>query len=438
MTSSGCSCSAFMCDLSSFYPRYTPVHDPSPLPPVLPPLQTELQAALVKASLDAVRQLDEEVADVRAMAAQRERLIQEVASQRDAAGRFASQRTVRLREAISQAEVREVEVEDLRRKRREAKAVHGEVRGLCELMAGQSGRLQGLLAAMRQCAVDLKDQAAEAEGQVVELAGQAGAKAKDLKRTERERVAAEAAQMLASSQLVSERQGRLAAAELADDASIERQRLAWAAAEAAGGVEGLKHVVAATRVAKQETQGALLEADDELCELYERSAGLDGLLGEGAQALLRCEDEMRVLSLEAAELQRRLFATHKTAPDVPRYDRSVARLKTELLQARREVEELGAVLESPKATTGRWRLLPGKNPAPAELEGRITQVGDSGGWPAGHWPSGSPGWLAVWALGEKARGRVHTQHCQHQLAAPKLPAASICPPTHHLLLPSPC
>lgn len=48
-------------------------------------------------------------------------------------------------------------------------------------------------------------------------------------------------------------------------------------------------------------------------------------------------DDARALQLEAEELQRRLAATHKTAPDVVAYDRQIAALKADVLRARRQV-----------------------------------------------------------------------------------------------------
>eukprot|EP00887_Chlorella_sp_A99_P007989 scaffold12.g7989.t1 len=335
---------------------------------------TAAQEALVKASLEAVRELDVECAAARRLAAQRDRLAADCASQRDAAARFASGRTARLREAVEAAEVREGEVEELGRRRAELKAARGELRGLAQLMSGQSGRLQLLLGAVRKRAADLADEVAAAEAQERRLAAAAGGKAVELRRAERACAAAEAGKTLAANRLAMERRGAAAVAERFDDAAIEAARLARAAADAGGALDALRRSAAAAAAAKRRAAGALLERDEELCGLYERSGRLEGQLAEGAAALARCEDEMRVLGLEAAELQRRLFASHKTAPDVPRYDRSVARLKAELLQARREAEALGAELESPKASLERWRLLPGRLPPAAELEGRLAQL----------------------------------------------------------------
>lgn len=55
----------------------------------------------------------------------------------------------------------------------------------------------------------------------------------------------------------------------------------------------------------------------------------------GTLALQQCDDDMRMLQLEVGELQRRMHATHKTAPDVVAYDRQIAGLKAEVLRARK-------------------------------------------------------------------------------------------------------
>ena len=55
----------------------------------------------------------------------------------------------------------------------------------------------------------------------------------------------------------------------------------------------------------------------------------------GTLALQQCDDDIRVLQLEAGELQRRLHATHKTAPDVVAFDRQIASLKAQVLRARK-------------------------------------------------------------------------------------------------------
>ena len=94
----------------------------------------------------------------------------------------------------------------------------------------------------------------------------------------------------------------------------------------------------------------------------------------GAVALQQCGDDMRVLQLEAAELQRRVGATHRTAPNVGAHDRQVAALKADVLRAHREAEGLGAALESPGDSAERWRVLPGVLPTREDLAARAARI----------------------------------------------------------------
>lgn len=80
----------------------------------------------------------------------------------------------------------------------------------------------------------------------------------------------------------------------------------------------------------------------------------------GTVALQRCDDDFQALQLELCDLQRSTFATGKTAPDVAAHDRTIAALRADVLQARREADAFGAALEAPVACPDRWRVLPGE------------------------------------------------------------------------------
>lgn len=94
----------------------------------------------------------------------------------------------------------------------------------------------------------------------------------------------------------------------------------------------------------------------------------------GTVALQRCDDDMRLLRLEVAELQRRLSTTHKAAPDVASHDRQIAALKADVLRARKEAEALGDALEAPRDCRDRWRVLPGKLSTREELASRVATI----------------------------------------------------------------
>ncbi|KAL4436789.1 hypothetical protein ABPG75_003928 [Micractinium tetrahymenae] len=335
---------------------------------------TEVQSSLVKASLADVKQLDEESAALRAAVEERDKAILAATSQRDQAVRFLNQRLHRLAELIDEAEVKDGEMEELHKKRREVKSGHADLRDLCSLMSGQMGRFKGLLEYARKGADDLADRVAAAEEELAQVKRRADSRAHDVRQEERTRAASQADKALLAGQLAAARRRAAAVAEAADGVEIEHALLGRGAAEAGEGMDQLAARRAAAQAAKAASQVALLERNEEMVGLFERSAALQQELDDGTVALQRCDDDMRLLQLEVAELQRKLSATHKTAPDVVSYDRQIAALKADVLRARKEAETLGAALESPKESMERWRVLPGKLPSRDELAARIATI----------------------------------------------------------------
>ncbi|PRW58036.1 coiled-coil domain-containing 146-like [Chlorella sorokiniana] len=335
---------------------------------------TSVQEALVAASLADVRQLEEDTAALRVAAVERDTAIRGTMSQRDAAVRFLNQRLQRLAEVISKAEAKDGELEELEKKKGEVRGAHRDLRDLCSLMGGQMGRFRSLLEYAGRSAEDLRDRLRAAEEELASLKQAADARASEARGAERTRAAAQADKALLAAQLATQRRKAAAAAEVVDTAAIERGLLQRGAEEAQEAVTRLAASKASAAGAKASAQAGLLERDEELCGLYERSAALQQDIVTGTLALQQCDDDMRVLQLEVGELQRRLHATHKTAPDVVAYDRQIASLKAEVLRARKEAETFGAALESPKDCPDRWRVLPGKIPVKEDLSARIGQI----------------------------------------------------------------
>ena len=67
----------------------------------------------------------------------------------------------------------------------------------------------------------------------------------------------------------------------------------------------------------------------------------------GDMELLKSDDEIRLLKLEAAELDRGILAARKQQPVVPQLDTSIMLLKKQLLDAQRQAAELSTALETP-------------------------------------------------------------------------------------------
>ena len=89
--------------------------------------------------------------------------------------------------------------------------------------------------------------------------------------------------------------------------------------------------------------------------------------------LKRREDEIRILNLEIKQIEHPIEATTKVMKQIPQLDENVALLQKELLETRRQSEELSLALESPNNKM-RWRRLDGKPPDKDELIAKTRQL----------------------------------------------------------------
>lgn len=67
--------------------------------------------------------------------------------------------------------------------------------------------------------------------------------------------------------------------------------------------------------------------------------------------MLKSEDQIRLLKLDAAELDRGIIAARKQQPIIPQLDTNIALLKKQLLDAQRRAAELSTALETPDNKT---------------------------------------------------------------------------------------
>eukprot|EP00831_Metopus_contortus_P022484 TRINITY_DN2028_c0_g1_i1.p1 TRINITY_DN2028_c0_g1~~TRINITY_DN2028_c0_g1_i1.p1 ORF type:complete len:731 (-),score=182.73 TRINITY_DN2028_c0_g1_i1:280-2472(-) len=99
----------------------------------------------------------------------------------------------------------------------------------------------------------------------------------------------------------------------------------------------------------------LIDRNDELCILYEKSNIQENILKRGENEIKKKEEDIRMLNIELSERQRELDLIQKKAPDVPVLAEKVVALKTELEQEKSKVKELSEKVENPESNPGRIR-----------------------------------------------------------------------------------
>jgi chromosome segregation ATPase len=140
----------------------------------------------------------------------------------------------------------------------------------------------------------------------------------------------------------------------------------------------------------------LIDRNDELCILYEKSNVQQNILAKGDAELRHKDDQIRAYKLEISELRRKVENARRRLPSLQMYAACTAtlqRLEEQLRQEREITSALTVKLEEPAAAAAaagdnaageiigaeggpRCRLLKGSDPAPEVLASQITILGE--------------------------------------------------------------
>mmetsp|Transcript_15813 Transcript_15813/g.23794 ORF Transcript_15813/g.23794 Transcript_15813/m.23794 type:complete len:931 (-) Transcript_15813:142-2934(-) len=104
----------------------------------------------------------------------------------------------------------------------------------------------------------------------------------------------------------------------------------------------------------------LIDRNDELCILYERSNQQQEALKKGEIQLRKKEEEVRMTKLQLDELMRQYHAATKRVPEIGKCQARIAELEEMLVQERQQTDAMSAKLEDP-GNTDRWRALDGED-----------------------------------------------------------------------------
>ena len=114
----------------------------------------------------------------------------------------------------------------------------------------------------------------------------------------------------------------------------------------------------------------LIDRNDELCILYEKSNIQENILKNGEQKIREKEEQIRMIELELKERQRQFKVVDKQVPEVPKLAEKVLELEEELNAKKMEVQELSEKLEDPKKHPNAVDL-PGEDPDEEALLAKI-------------------------------------------------------------------
>ncbi|ETN17124.1 hypothetical protein PPTG_05016 [Phytophthora nicotianae INRA-310] len=125
--------------------------------------------------------------------------------------------------------------------------------------------------------------------------------------------------------------------------------------------------------ARNATGVQLIDRNDELCILYEKSNLQEQALSAGETGLTRKDQEIRVLKIQLADLQRQLENARRQLPYLPELAQRILSLQEELKQEKDVTELLCRDLETPK-NSDRWRSLGGEDPDEEQLAAKLAYL----------------------------------------------------------------
>ncbi|CEM02393.1 unnamed protein product [Vitrella brassicaformis CCMP3155] len=103
----------------------------------------------------------------------------------------------------------------------------------------------------------------------------------------------------------------------------------------------------------------LIDRNDELCILWEKANMQERLLKKGRDAQLQKDEELRILKIDMAEIQRQLQTELKKIPQVPFLAKEATELREQLVDEKRKTDQLSLEFEDPTSQQRKWRQLEG-------------------------------------------------------------------------------
>ncbi|KAJ1437485.1 MBO2, coiled coil flagellar protein [Ochromonadaceae sp. CCMP2298] len=119
----------------------------------------------------------------------------------------------------------------------------------------------------------------------------------------------------------------------------------------------------------------LIDRNDELCILYERSNQQQEALRRGETESLRKEEELRLVRLQGEELKRRYTTAKRRLPELESCKAKIKLLEEDLEKERKFTTDLSDKLEDPK-NLDRWRPLDGNDLDMEQLVAKIRVLED--------------------------------------------------------------
>ena len=320
--------------------------------------------------LDSIKLLEEELADESRYEQQQRKEVARLTAERETNAREAAKAVSSARETHEELKVKELVIIDLSKKHVETGARLREFSKLYDIVKADRNKYVNQISASAQALAEMKEKIKILQNEVEILRNESVAKDKALSKERLEHqnafYARDALRAEQNKHMAAEKEKKAQVAQLAAETDnlnslingIEKEMLK------------LKKRYENAVEERNYTGIQLIDRNDELCILYEKSNMQQGVLKKGEVAIREREEEIRMLDLAVAEQCREIEVTRRKLPRVPELEQEIVLLQTQLEEERALAEQLSAELEAPE-NSKRWRKLEGKDPEPEDLAAKL-------------------------------------------------------------------
>lgn len=322
-----------------------------------------------------VKEKEQELAEWTSEEAKQNRIIGMLGSQREMKAREASVAIQNEQDTVQELKIKELEILDYAKKCNETNNHLKEFSALYEVVKNERNKYVNLIQSSLQALAEMKEKIKILQNEVEVLRNESNAKDKALSK---EKIAHQSAlnirdglrQDTNKSQIIYRTKQKQVEQQI-----VEIDKLNCIINSMEKEMLGLKKKYETSVDSRNFTGVQLIDRNDELCILYEKSNLQEKTLKNGELALQEKDREIRMLQLQMQEQKRRILVARKQMPLVPEYSNKILDLQEELANEKQMVEILCRDLEAPK-NTDRWRELVGEDPDEDQLVAKIQVLED--------------------------------------------------------------
>ncbi|RLN72228.1 hypothetical protein BBJ28_00000547 [Nothophytophthora sp. Chile5] len=326
----------------------------------------ELEALSVQ-----VTELEAEVAQWVVEESKQKRLIAMLTAQRELKAREATSALAAERQTQQELKMKELVIFDLAKKWNETTNHLREFSALYDVVKNERNKYVNLIQASTQALAEMKEKIKILHNEVEVLRNESLAKDKALVK---EKLAHATAQCSRDSLRLDTNKSHDAyrtKQEQVEQQIVEIDKLNGIITHTERELLRLKKKYELAVDARNATGVQLIDRNDELCILYEKANLQEQALSAGEAGLTRKDQEIRVLKIQLADLQRQLENARRQLPHLPQLAQRILAFQEELKQEKDVTELLCRDLETPK-NGERWRELGGDDADEEQLTAKMS------------------------------------------------------------------